>query len=229
MTTLEFLSWFCHLLLIELWVLTPLIMNFLDWFLYLSKLNVIQRNLDTDLEKAMTPHSSTPAWKIQCTEEPGGLQSKGSRRVRHDWMTSLSRIGEGISTHSSVLAWRIPGTGEPGGLLPMGSHRVRPDWSDLAATDTDYPIRSFSAIKWLKERTQVYFPQFVVVCTVKGFGIVNKADVFLKLSRFFDDPTDVGNLISDSSAFSKSSLNTWKFPVHILLKPSVKEFWALPC
>ena len=62
------------------------------------------------------------------------------------------------------------------------------------------------------------FPQFVVIHTVKAFGIVNKAeiDVFLKLSCFFDDPADVGNLISGSSAFSKSSLNTWKFTVHIL-------------
>ena len=65
------------------------------------------------------------------------------------------------------------------------------------------------------------FPQFVVIHTVKGFGIVNKAeiDVFLELSCFFHDLGDVGNLISGSSAFSKSSLNIWKFMVHILLKP----------
>ena len=69
------------------------------------------------------------------------------------------------------------------------------------------------------------FPQFVVVHTVKGFGIVNKAvDVFLELSCFFDDPADVGNLISGSSAFSKSSLNIWKFTVHILLKPGLENF-----
>ena len=70
------------------------------------------------------------------------------------------------------------------------------------------------------------FPQFVVTHTVKGFGIVNKAevDVFLELSCFFDDPMDVGNLISGSSAFSKSSLNTWKFMVHILLKPGLENF-----
>ena len=63
------------------------------------------------------------------------------------------------------------------------------------------------------------FPQFVVIHTVKGFGIVSKAevDVFLDLSCFFDDPTDIGNLISDSSAFSKSSLNFWKFLVYVLL------------
>ena len=63
------------------------------------------------------------------------------------------------------------------------------------------------------------FPEFVVVHTVQGFGIVKKADVFLELSSFFNDPVDVGNLISASSAISKSSLNTWKFMVHVLLKP----------
>src|SRR5574337_651087 len=70
------------------------------------------------------------------------------------------------------------------------------------------------------------FPQFTVIHTVKGFGIVNKAeiDVFLELSCFFDDPADVGNLISGSSAFSKTSLNISKFTVHILLKPGLENF-----
>ena len=70
------------------------------------------------------------------------------------------------------------------------------------------------------------FPQFVVIYTVKGFGINNKAevDVFLELSYVFDDPADVGNLISGSSAFSKSSLNIWKFTVYILLKPGLEIF-----
>ena len=70
------------------------------------------------------------------------------------------------------------------------------------------------------------FPQLIVIHTVKGFGVVNKAeiDVFLKLSSFFDDPVDVGNLISGSSAFSKTSLNIRKFMVHILLKPSLENF-----
>ena len=70
------------------------------------------------------------------------------------------------------------------------------------------------------------FPQFVVIHTVKGFDIVNKAkvDVFLELSCFFDDPVDVGNLISGSSAFSKSSLNIWNFMVNILLKPDLENF-----
>ena len=70
------------------------------------------------------------------------------------------------------------------------------------------------------------FPQFIVTHTVKGFGVVNKAeiDVFLELSCFSDDPADVGNLISGSSAFSKTSLNIWKFMVHVLLKPDWENF-----
>ena len=70
------------------------------------------------------------------------------------------------------------------------------------------------------------FPQFIVIHTAKCFGLVNKAeiDVFLELSCFFDDPADVGILISGSSAFSKTSLNIWKFTVHIQLKPGLKNF-----
>ena len=70
------------------------------------------------------------------------------------------------------------------------------------------------------------FPQFIVIHIVKGFGIVNKVevDVFLELSCFFNDLTDVGNLISGSSAFSKSNLNIWKFLVHVLLKPLLENF-----
>ena len=78
----------------------------------------------------------------------------------------------------------------------------------------------------------VWFPisfrifQFIVIHTVKGFGIDNKAEigVFLELSCFFNDPADVGNLISGSSAFSKTSLNIWKFTVHVLLKPGLENF-----
>ena len=68
------------------------------------------------------------------------------------------------------------------------------------------------------------FPWFVTIHTVKGFGVVNKAEVFLELLCFFEDPVDVGNLIADSSAFSKSSLNTWKFTTHILLKSGLENF-----
>ena len=70
------------------------------------------------------------------------------------------------------------------------------------------------------------FPQFIVIHTVKGFGVVNKTEIddFLELSCFFNDSTDVGNLISDSSATSKSSLNIWKFMVHVLLNPGLENF-----
>ena len=88
----------------------------------------------------MAPHSSTLAWKIPWTEEPGGLQSMGSLGVRHDLATSFSlftfhfqALEKEMATHSSILAWRIPGTGESGGLPSMGSHRVGHHWSHLAA------------------------------------------------------------------------------------------------
>ena len=89
-------------------------------------------------EKAMATHSSTLAWKIPWTEEPGRLQSMGSLGVGHDGVTSLSpfhfhALEKEMATHSIVLAWRIPGMGEPGGLPFMGLHRVGHDWSDLAA------------------------------------------------------------------------------------------------
>ena len=78
---------------------------------------------------------------------------------------------------------------------------------------------------WYSHVFQNFLP-FIVIHTVKGFGIVNKAEVniFLELSRFFDDPMDVGNLISGSSTFSKSSLNIQKFTVHVLLKPGLEAF-----
>ena len=103
-----------------IWLFCPLIFKGLYW------------NIS---EKAMASHSTTLAWKIPWTEEPGRLQSMGSRRVRHDWATSLSLFTfmQEMATHSSVLAWRIPGMEEPGGLPSIGSHRVRHDWSDLAA------------------------------------------------------------------------------------------------
>ena len=68
------------------------------------------------------------------------------------------------------------------------------------------------------------FPQFVVIHTVKGLGVVNEVDVFLELSCFFDDPVGVRNLIPGSSVFSKTSLNIWTFSVHVPLKPSLENF-----
>ena len=83
----------------------------------------------------MAPHSSTLAWKIPWMEEPGGLQSTGSRRVGHDFTFTFHfhALEKEMTIHSSVLTWRIPGTGEPSGLLSMGWHRVGHDFSDLAA------------------------------------------------------------------------------------------------
>ena len=81
----------------------------------------------------MATHSSTLAWKIPWTEEPGGLQSMGSLRVRHDCATDFTftfhfhALEKEMATHSSVFAWRIPGTVEPGGLKSVGSHRVGHD------------------------------------------------------------------------------------------------------
>ena len=86
-----------------------------------------------------------------------------------------------------------------------------------------------SAGSWKKQESsrKTSLSEFIVIHTVKGFGIVNKAEIdffFLEISCFFDDPADVGNFISGSSAFSKSSLNIWKFTVHILLKPGLENF-----
>ena len=98
--------------------------------------DTIMDDSSVQAEKATAPHCSTLAWKVPCTEEPGGLQSMGSLRVGPDWVTSLSLftfMHWRRKWQPSVLAWRIPGTGEPGGLPSMGSHRVGHDWSDLAA------------------------------------------------------------------------------------------------
>ena len=91
----------------------------------------VGHNCAVELEKAMAPHSSTPAWKIPRTEEPGGLQSMGSQRVGHDFTFTFTfhfhAWEKEMATHSGVLAWRIPGTGEPGGLPSLGSYRVGHD------------------------------------------------------------------------------------------------------
>ena len=110
----------------------------------------------------MATHSSTLAWKIPWTEEPGRLQSMGLLRVRHDWATSLSfftfhfhALEKEMAAHSSVLAWRSPGTGEPGGLPSMGLHRVGHDWSDLAAVAAA-AIPFSRGSSWPLDRTWVF-------------------------------------------------------------------------
>ena len=95
----------------------------------------------------MAPYSSTLAWKIPWSEEPGRLQSMGSLRVEHvsdfTFTFHFHALKKEKATHSSVLAWRIPGMGEPGGLPSMGSHRVGHDWSDLAAAPAAACMHSF--------------------------------------------------------------------------------------
>ena len=122
--------------------------------LYLKRYFLPSRSIQ--VEKAMAPHSSTLAWKIPWTEEPGRRQSMELLRVGHGWVTSLSlftfmlsdftftfyfhALEKEMATHSSVLAWSIPGTVEPGGLPSMGSHRVGHDWRNLANLATEITL-----------------------------------------------------------------------------------------
>ena len=108
-----------------------------------------------------------------------------------------------------------------------------PIWNQSIVPCPVVTVASWPAYRFLKRQVRWFgitisfrIFQFIVIHTVKGFGIVNKAeiDVFLELSCFFYDPADVGNLISGSSAFSKTSLNIWKFTVHVLLKPGLENF-----
>ena len=108
-----------------------------------------------------------------------------------------------------------------------------PIWNQSVVPCPVLTVASWPAYRFLKRQvrwcgTHISFRifQFIVIHTVKGFGIVNKAeiDVFLEFSCFFDDPSDVGSLISVSSAFSKTSLNIWKSTVHLLLKPGLENF-----
>ena len=104
----------------------------------------------------MAPHSSTLAWKIPWTEEPGGLQSTGALESETTEWLHFHSLEKEMATHSSVLAWRIPGTGEPGGLPSLGSHRVGHNWSDLAAAE--YLIFWGNARLFSKTTTPFYNP-----------------------------------------------------------------------
>ena len=103
-------------------------------------------------------------------------------------------------------------------------------WNQSVVPSPVLTVASWPAYRFLKRQVRwsahlfQNFPQLIVIHTVKGFGIVNKTDVFLQLSRFFDDSADVSNLISGSSAFSKTSLNIWKFRVDVFLKPGLENF-----
>ena len=124
--------WMTWSLFFDCWILSKLFHSPLS---LPSRRSPIIPYLHSLMEKAMGPHSSTLDWKIPWMEEPGGLQSTGSRRVAHDWATSLSllRIGEGNGNPLQCSCLENPRDGEPGGLPSMGWHRVGHDWSDLAA------------------------------------------------------------------------------------------------
>ena len=117
----------------------------------------------------------------------------------------------------NIQPWRTP--------FPIWNYSVVPC---LVLTVASWPAYRFlkRQARWSGNPISFRIFQFIVIHTVEGFGIVNKAeiDVFLELSCFFCDPVDVGNFISGSSVFSKSSLNIWKFMVHILLKPGLENF-----
>ena len=117
---------------------------------------------------------------------------------------------------NSIQAWSTP--------FLIWNHSVVPMSSSNCCFLTCIQVsQEVGQVAWQSHLFQ-NFPQLIVIHTVKGFGVVNKADVFLELSCFFDDPTDVDNLISGSSAFYKTSLNIRRFTVHILLKPGLENF-----
>ena len=130
----------------------------------------------------------------------------------------------------------------PAFLMMSSAYKLNKQGDNIQAWRTSFPIWNQSVVpcpvltvafwpakrqvRWSGMPISQNFPQLIVIHPVKGFGIVKKAeiDVFLELSCFLDDPADVGNLISGSSAFSKTSLNIWKFTVHVLLKPGLENF-----
>ena len=117
----------------------------------------------------------------------------------------------------NIQPWRTP--------FPIWNQSDFPRPVLTVASWPAYKFLNAGQVFWFSHLFQS-FPQFIVIHTVKGFGSVNMAeiDAFLELSCFFHDPVDVGNLISGSSAFSKTRLNIWKFTVHILLKPGLENF-----
>ena len=142
----------------------------------------------------------------------------GSQRVKHDWVTSLSLFYSACELNKqgdNTQPWRTP----------------FPIWNQSIVPCPVLTVASWPTYRFLRRQKRwsgipISFRIFhSLLWSTKNFGIVNKAvDVFLKLSCFFHDPADVGNLVSGSSAFYKSSLNIWKFSIHGLLKPSMENF-----
>ena len=144
-------------------------------------------------------------------------------KLECNWGNQASRLQTILQSYSHLDSMVLA---QKQKYRPMEQNR-KPVWSILT-------VASWPSYRFLKRQVRwsgipisfKNFPQFIVIHIVKGFGIVNKAeiDVFLELSCSFDNPADVGNLISGSSAFSKTSLNIWKFTVHVLLKPGLENF-----
>ena len=138
----------------------------------------------------------------------------GLQRIGHNWVTNPYTTYKLNKQGDNVQPWCTP----------------FPIWDQFLVSCLVLTVASWPAYRFLRRHVwwsgipiSKNFPQFVVIHTVKGFHIVNEAevDVFLEFSCFFYDSVDVGNLISGSSAFSKSSLNIWKFSIHVLLKPGL--------
>ena len=188
----------------------------LDWILILS----IFWNSNT----LATSCKELTHWKRPWCWEGLWAGGEGDDGGWDGWMASPT-LWTWVWVNSRSWWW----TGRPGVLQSMGSQRVGHDWAtELNWTDL--------RIGFLRGRSGgLVFPSLdefstiFVLHTIKGFGIVNKAevDVFLELSCFFDEPTDVGNLISGSSASSKYGLNIWKFTVYVMLKPDLENFLYL--
>ena len=143
----------------------------------------------------------------------------GSQRVGHNWATSLSLHSEYKlnKQDDNIQFWHTP--------FPIWNQAVVPCPVLTVASCLVYRFLR-GQVRWSGIPISFRIFHSLLWSTVKGFGIVNKAkiDVFLELSCCFHDPADVGNLISGSSAFSKSSLNVWKFTAHVLLKPGLEDF-----
>ena len=150
----------------------------------------------------MAPHSSTLAWKIPWTEEPGALQSIGSLRVGHDFTFTFHfhALEKEMATHSSVLAWRIPGTGEPGGLPSMGSHRVGTRLKRLSSSSTSNTSRHWVCI--------FQFPSPFPSSSLQSLGPLNSKSLLILTIMFSlaSDPNWLPQHLHKQVFFFKSYL-----------------------
>ena len=179
-------------------------------------------------EKAMATHSSTLAWKIAWTEEPGGLQSMGSRLSDFTFTFHFLALEKEMATYSSVLAWRIPGRAEPNGLRSMGSHRVQHDWSDLAAAAAAACCVLNNFFFWWQPSSTHAENQYSISCYVlslsspklskiNSLGYLPSASFFLdhcnSISKSsFSRPTELTECKSDHQ---NPKLKNLRWPAHL--------------